>query len=180
MNTLEQFINLLCGDFDNKEQLKSNCTLPLAAHVNRVCNDKIKHLPEDFKGYFVIEESYYTTNDRTTYLPHLFLFTLNDAGKVQLNSYEIPSDVSKENFKNDNPDLIMDYETLEPSAKFNPMVYEQSGSSFKGKSVSDFGHGLIFTLEEETSPDGLIVKETFMREGKRTFGFDEPLIYKRK
>lgn len=101
--------------------------MPKAAHINRVCNEKIKNLPEDFEGYFVIEESYYEIGGRKNILPHLFLFNLNE----------------------------------------------------EGKSVSDFGNGLIFTLQERTSEGGLEVSEIFEKNGKKTFGFDKPIIYKR-
>ena len=36
-------------------------TYPYAEHVNTICNDKINNLPEDFKGKFVVEESYYVS-----------------------------------------------------------------------------------------------------------------------
>ena len=38
---------------------KAGKTYPYAQHVNTVCNDKIKNLPADFKGMFIVEESYY-------------------------------------------------------------------------------------------------------------------------
>lgn len=182
MNILDTFINYLCGDFDNHEQYEAVASshFPLATHINRQCHDKIENLPEDFKGYFIIEESYYEINDKTKYLPHLFLFTLNKEEKVVLTSYDLPQHIPEKAFKYNHPDLMMDYTKLQPSTKFNPMVYTQEGDFFKGKSVSDFGKGLIFTLEEETGPDTLIVKESFFREGQMIFGFDRPLIYKRK
>ncbi|MDU6983241.1 MAG: hypothetical protein E6371_02390 [Terrisporobacter othiniensis] len=52
-------------------------TYPKACHINGICNTKIKNLTKDFKGYFVIKESYYEQGGRINALPHLFLFTLN-------------------------------------------------------------------------------------------------------
>ena len=184
MNTLERFIQCLCGDFNNDEQLIKEKELgkeglPKARHINRVCNEKIKHLPEDFKGYFVIEESYYEIGNRKNILPHLFLFHLNEEGKVVLTSYELPEDIKKEDFRSDNSDLVMDYNKLICSEKFTPMVYEEVEEAFEGKSISDFGNGLIFTLRERTSEEALEVSEIFERNGKKTFGFDEPIIYKK-
>lgn len=182
MNTLDKFISFLCGDFNNEKQIKEKQELgqqdfPKASHINRVCNQKIIHLPADFKGYFVIEESYYQIGERTNILPHLFLFTLNEAGKVVLTSYELPEGIRKEEFKSNNPELIIDYRQLKLSEKFTPMIYEETEEAFKGKSISNFGNGLIFTLEETTSEGHLIVHEVFERNGKRTFGFDEPIVY---
>ena len=80
MSRLDEFLRLLCGRFDNTRQLEElrrsgSPALPLAEHVNTVCNDKIDGLPADFAGAFVLEESYYTTEGKTHASPHLFLFT---------------------------------------------------------------------------------------------------------
>ena len=76
---LNEFIELLSGKFDNSDQLKQLekegiNSYPYAKHINTVCNDKINGLPEDFKGIFLLEESYYTVNKHTNDMPHLFLF----------------------------------------------------------------------------------------------------------
>ena len=63
MTKIEEFVKLITGRFNNKEQFdamkKAGKTYPYAQHVNTVCNDKIKNLPADFKGMFIVEESYY-------------------------------------------------------------------------------------------------------------------------
>ena len=59
------------------------------------------------------------------------------------------------------------------------MIYEEVGAGFEGRSVSDFGNGLIFTLQERTGAKALEVSEFFERNGKRIFGFDQPIIYKK-
>ena len=64
----ESFMEVLTGHFDNKEQYskmqKAGKIYPYAEHVNTVCNDKIKNLPADFPGKFLVEESYYETNGK--------------------------------------------------------------------------------------------------------------------
>ena len=61
MADLINFVTLLNGKFDNKDQFNKmqaeGKTYPYAEHVNTICNDKIKNLPEDFNGRFVVEES---------------------------------------------------------------------------------------------------------------------------
>ena len=59
MSRLDEFLRLLCGRFDNTRQLEElrrsgSPALPLAEHVNTVCNDKIDGLPADFAGAFVL------------------------------------------------------------------------------------------------------------------------------
>lgn len=185
MEILERFITYLCGQFNNDEQIErqlkeGNVTHPKAKHINGICNSKIQNLPESFKGYFVIEESYYQVGERTQVLPHLFLFDLNEEGKVKLTSYELPEGMSKEDFRNDNHELTMDYNELRISEKFNPMVYDFNHDYFEGSSISDFGNGMTFTLKEKMTSTELEVSEVFRRGGKITFGFEEPIVYKRQ
>ena len=61
---IENFVRLMTGRFDkkmikNKEQFtemkKAGKMFPYAQHVNTVCNDKIKNMPEDFTGIFIVE-----------------------------------------------------------------------------------------------------------------------------
>ena len=89
---LDNFIGMMTGHFDNKEQFNMMQTAgkiyPYAKHVNTVCNDKINNIPQDFNGKFVVEESYYETNGNRHASPHLFLITENEDG-ILLSSYEM-------------------------------------------------------------------------------------------
>ena len=84
MSKLESFMKVLTGRFDNKEQYarmqKAGKLYPYAEHVNTVCNDKIKNLPADFQGKFLVEESYYETDGKKHASAHLFLFTEEEEG----------------------------------------------------------------------------------------------------
>lgn len=182
MGILKRFINNLCGDFNNDNQIKiqeakGKVTHPKAKHINRIANNKIKNLPSDFNGYFIIEESYYEIGNRKNILPHLFLFELNENNQVVLTSYDLPEGISKEEFRNDNNELVIDYNKLVISEKFSPMIYKEVNDGFEGESVSDFGGGVKFTLKERTEKDKLYVSEVFEKNGKITFGFEEPIVY---
>lgn len=67
-STLDSFMSLLLGRFDNREQFEAKKAagkvFPFARHVNTACNDKILGLPADFPGVFTIEESYYETDGK--------------------------------------------------------------------------------------------------------------------
>ena len=67
MMKLENFVGMMTGHFDNKDQFdkmqEEGKTYPYAKHINTACNDKIKNLPENFNGTFVVEESYYKTDE---------------------------------------------------------------------------------------------------------------------
>ena len=80
MMKLDNFINMMTGHFNNKEQFdnmqREGKTYPYAEHINTICNEKISNLPKDFNGKFVVEESYYETNGKRHASPHLFLITL--------------------------------------------------------------------------------------------------------
>lgn len=184
MHTLETFVQNLCGEFNNDEQIKRQAesgliTHPKACHINGICNNKIYNLPKNFKGYFVIEESYYEQVGRKNLLPHLFLFSLNDDNKVVLESYEIPETISQESFRNNNENLRMDYNELKKSEKFNPMVYDEENGVFIGESVSIFSPVTKFILKERVENNTLYVSEVFYKGDKKTFGYEDPIIYKR-
>lgn len=184
MYILETFVQNLCGEFNNDEQIKrqgesGRIIHPQACHINGICNHKIKDLPKNFKGYFVIEESYYEQKGRKNSLPHLFLFTLDKNNKVVLESYEIPKSISPENFRNNNENLKMDYKELKKSEKFNPMIYDEENGVFTGESVSMVSPVTKFILKERVEDDILYVSEVFYEDNKKTFGFEDPIIYKR-
>lgn len=79
MADLINFVTLLNGKFDNKDQFekisKTNPQYPYAKHINTICNSKIANLPNGFEGVFMIEESYY---------PFLFTF-VSFHGRKQFN-----------------------------------------------------------------------------------------------
>lgn len=183
MNKLNDFSRLLTGCFDNSEQYerlqqKGVTDFPYAEHVNTVCNDKITNLPDQFPGKFLLEESYYTLNGKTNAAPHLFLFTEEEDG-IKLTSYEIPDGYDKNSFTYQQLKDI-DYSSLKPSEKFTPAMYRFKDGIWEGGSVSMFSPVLKFTLFERFSDDRLEVSEIMEVNGKRTLGYDEPIIYRRK
>ena len=182
MKRLDAFVGLLCGRFDNTAQLEALrdrgvTDFPLAEHVNTACNDKITGLPEAFAGVFVVEESYYTTNGRTHASHHLFLFTEEDGG-VKLTSYELPEGYDKAGFTYEKMGRVP-HDTLRVSKTFNPALYRLKDGVWEGGSVSMFSPALKFTLFERFSQEALEVSESMERNGTRTFGYDEPIRYRR-
>ena len=63
--------------------------------------------------------------------------------------------------------------------KFTPAVYTCRGGVWEGGSTSMFTPALKFTLFERFSSEGLEVSETMEMNGKRTFGYDVPILYRR-
>lgn len=182
MTKLNSFMNILTGNFDNSEQygeMRKNGVenFPYAEHVNTICNNKITNLPTDFKGIFMIEESYYTSEGKTHAAPHLFLFTEEQEG-IKLTSYEIPKGYDKDTFTYNNLTEI-DFNDLVLSEKFTPAIYNLKDNVWEGGSISMFSPVLKFTLFERFSEKWLEVSESMEVNGKRTFGYDEPIIYKR-
>ena len=182
MSRLDDFLRLLCGRFDNTQQLRElgetgGPALPLAKHVNTVCNDRIAGLPADFPGKFVLEESYYTIDGRTHASSHLFLFT-EEGEAVKLTSYQLPKGPGggPVTYRTLPP---MQWQDLEISGKFTPALYTLRDGVWEGGSVSMFSPVLKFTLYERFSPEALEVTETMEMNGKRTFGYDVPIVYRR-
>lgn len=188
MNQFNEFKNVIVGRFNNLEQVEKEKEAgvvihPIAKHINDICNNKIENLPEDFNGIFVIEESYYTDvkSGRTNILPHLFLFEETKEGKVKLISYEIPKSISRKDFTNENENLKLNYDELQVSEKFTPMIYEYSeNGEFHGRSFSNFGGDTTFLLDETLSKDKFEVNEILKKGEKVIIGYDTPIIYKRE
>ena len=170
MMEIKKFVELMTGEFDNKEQFmemkEAGKSFPYAQHINTVCNDKIKNIPEDFNGIFVVEESYYETDGKRHASPHLFLITDSNAGVI-LSSYEIPAGEDKNTFSYNSMKSV-DYSEL-----------KENNGSWEGGSVSQFTPVMIFRLWERFSEACLEVSESMEVNGKRTFGYDVPIIYKR-
>lgn len=179
---LDAFMNLITGHFDNSEQFKamkeSGKVFPFAEHVNTVCNDKILNLPANFEGRFLIEESYYETNGKRHASPHLFLFTETDEG-VLLTSYEIPEGEDKNTFSYSTMQPV-EYSSLKVSEKFTPALYREKNGVWEGGSTSQFSPVVTFRLWEKFSDTSLEVSESMEVNGKRTFGYDDPIIYLRR
>lgn len=183
MNNLESFTALLSGNFDNAQQYETLraqgvADFPLARHVNTVCNDKILNLPPDFPGVFLVEESYYTIGETTRASAHLFLFTAENSGEIKLTSYEIPAGYDKSSFTYQALQPV-EFAALKASEKFTPALYAWKGDAWEGGSVSMFSPVLKFTLFERFSSDVLEVSEIMEVNGKRTFGYDVPIQYRR-
>lgn len=182
MERLQQFTQLLCGSFDNAAQFrqmqaKGEASFPFARHVNTPCNEKIRGLPQGFDGVFVVEESYYTVNGRTHASPHLFLFT-QQGENIKLTSCDLPQGCGKAGFTFETMGEVA-FGDLSPSKKFTPAVYTCRGGVWEGGSTSMFTPALKFTLFERFSSEGLEVSETMEMNGKRTFGYDVPILYRR-
>ena len=73
----------------------------------------------------------------------------------------------------------LSFQELKVSEKFTPAVYTLRDGVWEGGSVSMFSPVLKFTLFERFSAEWLEVSESMEVNGKRTFGYDEPIIYKR-
>lgn len=62
MMKIKNFVDLMTGEFDNKEQFmemkEAGKSFPYAQHINTVCNDKIKNIPEDFNGKLLVNLDY--------------------------------------------------------------------------------------------------------------------------
>ncbi len=178
---LDNFVGMMTGHFDNREQFdemqKTGKVYPYAEHVNTVCNDKIKNLPEGFNGKFVVEESYYEINGKRHASPHLFLITESEDGIV-LSSYEIPEGEDKTTFSYGAMKNV-DYNDLKKSEKFTSALYREKDGIWEGGSTSQFSPVMIFKLWERFSDSCLEVSESIEVNGKRTFGYDDPIIYKR-
>ncbi len=189
IRTLDIFKTYITGDFDNSAQVtaeikKGKQVHPLAIHVNRVADKKITNLPAGLNGFFIIEESYYLYEGKAVEVkPYLFLFRQGSrANEVLLTVYQLPADIKKEAFRNDNDTLVMDYNSLQPSPTFKGAVYvwNAADKTFSTHSPNELSGGMTFTLTEKFTNDTLEVMELLEKSGQRLTPYDTPIVYKRQ
>jgi hypothetical protein len=183
------FKTYITGDFDNSAQVTAEIKAgkqihPLAIHVNRVANDKVKNKPVDLNGFFLIEESYYLAEGKPVEVkPYLFLFQQGSKlEEILLKVYVLPAGIKKEDFRNDNTGLELDYTALQPSPTFNGATYtwNAAAKTFAANSPNDLPGGMKFTLTEKFTKDTLEVMELLEKDGKRLTAYDTPIVYNRK
>ena len=75
---------------------------------------------------------------------------------------------------------IQEYSDLKRSEKFTPALYQEKDGVWEGGSVSQFTPVMTFRLWERFSETCLEVSESMEVNGKKTFGYDVPVIYKRE
>ena len=182
---LDLYLSYLTGNFDNRAQVETEQKTgkqihPYAKHVSRNITSRVQNIPADFKGVFVLEESYYKTAGQDTLIkPYIFKFLLNDAGQIVLHSMGIPTQIDKKMFRNDNPNWTLDFADLKESPSFKPAAYVKTARGFYVKAPNDLPGGIKFTLEETIGNGFLEVMELAEKDGKRLTPYETPLQYLR-
>jgi hypothetical protein len=185
MDAYTYFKDVLCGNFDNKNQVemerKAGKQLhPTAKHVTGLANNKIKNLPTDMAGYFILEESYYTYEGKPIEIkPYLFFIERVSDTQIKLSSYSVPADILKADMRNGNAAFSLDYKTMSVSKTFKPAIYTFADGKFTVNHPTDLGNGLTFTLIETLTKNRLEVMELLEKNGKKLTPYDTPIIYER-
>ncbi|MCU0339691.1 MAG: hypothetical protein MUE30_07390 [Spirosomaceae bacterium] len=185
MSDLDLYLSYLTGDFDNIAQVETQRkvgkqTHPYAKHVTRVITQRVSGIPADFKGVFVLEESYYKyPNQDTIVKPYIFKFEVNAQRQIVLHSMAIPERIDKKTFRNDNATWRLAFAELKESPSFKPAAYTKTERGFYIKAPNDLPGGVKFTLEETIGNGFLEVMELAEKDGKRLTPYDTPLQYVR-
>jgi hypothetical protein len=194
MRTINLFREIITGDFDNSrqvaEEIKNGKQIhPLAKHINRVIDEKITGfpiphiMPRDKNDFWVLEESYYEYPGKAVEIkPYLFRFSQGDHQTILLNVYQFPASLKKEDIKNSNDQLKLNYLDLKPSPTFKgaTYVYHEQEGTFTTNSKNDLGNGMKFTLTETLGKKQLVVMELLEKNGERLTPYDTPIVYDRK
>jgi hypothetical protein len=185
LSDFELYKTYIQGDLDNLEQINAEIKTgkqihPYAKHVNRLLDPKIKNLPPNYNGFYILEESYYTyPNKPMEVKPYLFWFEKTNKGQIRLHSLQIPKSTDKKSLKNDNKKLSFNYADLVDSPTFKPAIYNLTDKGFYIKALVDLPNGMRFTLEETIGKDSFEVMELLEKGGKSLTPYSTPIIYKR-
>jgi hypothetical protein len=183
---IERFKTYITGDFDNRRQVEEERRQgqqehPFAVHINRIGDGKIEGAPPR-KGFWIIEESYYTYPGKPVTINH-HLFFFEDAGtrSVRLYAYELPSSLPMADLRNDNPRLRISFAELRVSPRFKPAEYQFDGqATFTLHAANTWDNGMTFTLIEKFTPGRLEVMELLEKDGKRLTAYGTPIVYERR
>jgi hypothetical protein len=185
LSDFDLYKSYIQGDLDNLEQINAEIKAgkqihPYAKHVNRLFDSKIKNLPPNYNGFYILEESYYTyPNKPMEEKPYLFWFEKTNKGQIRLHSLQFPKSIDKKNLKNDNKKLSLNYGDLVDSPTFKPAIYAKTEKGFYIKAPVDLPNGMKFTLEETIGKDSFEVMELLEKGGKSMIPYSTPIIYKR-
>ncbi len=186
MTAYDYFKDVLCGTFDNQNQVEAERKTgkkvhPQAKHVTALATPKIKNLPTDLNGYFILEESYYTYEGKPMEIkPYLFFIEKVSDTQIRLSSYSMPTDIAKADIRNDNPNFSLDFKAISVSKTFKPAIYTLADGTFTVNHPTNLGSGLTFTLIETLTKNRLEVMELLEKNGKRLTPYETPIIYDRK
>ena len=179
-----EIIRMLSGIFTNEEQIRKEDmegkrVHPPAEHIITPCGHMISNIPEGLRNGFVIEESYFDLGDRVIDKHYLFLYEEAGARTVRLTSFNLPENIEFGKFIGSNDSLRMDFRDLKVSPRFEPLLLNKNNGEYFGENVSSFGPGKIFRFSLRVSEEGFEVKELLEADGKKSAGYDTPVVYKR-
>lgn len=179
-----EIIRMLSGIFTNEEQIRKEDmegkrVHPAAKHIITPCGHMISNIPEGLRNGFVIEESYFDLGDRVIDKHYLFLYEEVGVRTVRLTSFNLPKNIEFGKFIGGNDHIRMDFRDLEVSPRFEPLLLNKNNGEYFGENVSSFGPGKIFRFSLRVSEEGFEVKELLEADGKKSAGYDTPVVYKR-
>ncbi len=183
---LELFMEILCGDLDNREQVEAEQKAakqvhPYAKHITRLCDHKVLNRPVDMDGHYILEESYYSYPDKEMQVkPLLFYIRQKDEQSVSLQSIVVPERLDKAEVINANDELSFDYHELVVNQKFGIAEYTMHDNAyFTTDHLCDFGNDVSFRLIETLSAEHLLVLELYTKAGQSLTPYNTPIIYKK-
>ncbi len=181
---LDEFISILVGDLDNRDQIEQEKAQgkqihPYAKHITRDCTHIINNIPSDLEGRYVLEESYYTYPESEMIIKPLFFYVIERDQSVWLHSVSVPERLDPAEVINANEELYFDYEELEIKEQFGAAVYTffPDEKCFRTDHFCEFAPGLTFRLTERLSHEGLEVMEVWTKDGIVTTPYSTPLLY---
>ena len=131
----------------------------------------------EVERYVFGEECYLTAKGHHIADYQLFLFTEEEKG-ILVTSDQLPEGYDQSSFTYENLTRIS-YSDLKRSERFTPALYVEKDGVWEGGSVSMFSPVLKFSLFERFSREVLEVSESMEVNGKKTFGYQVPILYKR-
>ncbi len=184
ISILQEFVEILSGTLDNidqviEEKASGNQVHPYAKHVTSDCTHIVRNFPEDDRGRYILEESYYTYPGEEMIIKPLLFYVTEKEGTVYLNSVTVPERLDPAKVINANKELFFEHDELHIKPTFGaaPYKFNPEKRHFTTDHKCEFMPGLHFRLTETLEHGKLSVMETWIKDGVVTTPYNTPIIY---
>lgn len=176
---LKQFIDDIIGVFNNYDQInelsKHDIQFVDAELCNTIVNDKITSLPKNFKGYWVLESTYYDLAGKKIQEHLLFLYDEQD-GMITKKLYKGAHDQDLSLLIDES---TIDYRDLVIDHKIQTLKYQFKNNEFRLHEKHIPINCFNMSIKEYVSDYAIISDKQLFNDTEAILGFDYPIIYKK-
>lgn len=175
------FEKYIVGTFNNNKQIQEDLSTGVQKHptsilINTKIDEWILNAPQR-EGFWLLEEGYFDNPGmKQEVKPYLFFYEGLGDTAVMMHVYTFPTTIPSETVRHNNPNIKVEYNLLNPSKNFKPMLLEYRNEGFHVDSVFNLPGGMTFTFKKSIKKDGIELLELWYKDKNRMSTYDTPLV----